>query len=82
MQLSVELTLYPLQDDYLDIIRDTVARLNACEGVKVKTFPTATIVVGDYDRVMDIVRDTVRWSYEQYGKCVFIAKMLPGYEAD
>lgn len=82
MKLSVELTLYPLKEDYRDIIRQTVARLNACENVKVRTFPTATILVGDYDKVMALVDDTMRWTYEQYGKCVFIAKFLPGYEAE
>lgn len=81
MQLSVELTLYPLQDNYLDIIRSTVAQLNAYPEVKVQTFPTATIVVGDYDRVMEVVKDIVTWSYNKHGKCVFIAKFLPDYEA-
>lgn len=82
MQLSVELSHYPLQDNYLDIIRSTVAQLNSYSDVKVKTFPTATIIIGDYDRVMDVVRDVIAWSYSEYGKGVFIAKFLPGYVAD
>lgn len=82
MQLTAELTLYPLKTDYLDVIRHTVARLNAYDDIKVKTFPTATILVGNYDRVMEVVGDVMKWSYLEHGKCVFVAKFLPGYEAD
>lgn len=81
MKLSVELTLYPLQDDYLINIKAVIARLNTYQGLTVNTFPTATILLGDYGDVMFAVNDVVAWSYEHYGKCVFIAKFLPGYEA-
>lgn len=82
MQLSVELTHYPFKDEHLDAIRGTVAQLNSYSDLKVTTFPTATILIGDYDRVMAVVKEVIAWSYRQYGKCVFIAKFLPDYEAD
>jgi uncharacterized protein YqgV (UPF0045/DUF77 family) len=81
MQLSAELTMYPLQIDHVEIIRHTVARLHAYDDIKVSTFPTATILVGSYDRVMEVVTDVMKWSYLEHGKCVFVAKFLPGYEA-
>lgn len=81
MKLSVELTLYPLQDDYLSNIKAVIARLNTYPRLEVNTFPTATILVGDYADVMFAVNDVIAWSYETYGKCVFVAKFLPGYEA-
>lgn len=82
MQLSIELTQYPLQDGYRAMIRETVAQLNSYAGIRVRTFPTASIVIGDYDRVMEVLKDIVAWSYNQHGKCVFIAKILPDYEAE
>lgn len=81
MKLSVELTLYPLQDNYLDIIRACIAKINSYENLSINTVPTATIVVGDYKDVMHMLNEVIAWSYEQYGKCVFVAKFLPGYEA-
>jgi len=81
MRLSVELTLYPLQDNYLDIIKRVIEKLNEYSGVDVNTFPTATILLGDYAVVMGVLNEVIAWSYEQYGKCVFVAKFLPGYEA-
>jgi uncharacterized protein YqgV (UPF0045/DUF77 family) len=82
MKLSAELTLYPLQEDYLTIIKATIDKLNQFDEISVNTFPTATILVGDYDVVMSAVSETVKWSYEQFGKCVFLAKFLPGYIAE
>lgn len=81
MKLSVELTLYPLQDDYLPIIKSCIEKINSFEGISVNTVPTATIVVGEYSTVMSMLNELIAWSFEQHGKCVFVAKFLPGYEA-
>tara|TARA_B100000508_G_C11285874_1_gene192821 strand:- start:264 stop:515 length:252 start_codon:yes stop_codon:yes gene_type:complete len=81
MLLSAELTLYPLKDDYLEAIKDTIAKLNTFEGIKVQTFPSATIVMGEYDSVMNLINTIVKWSYETHGRCVFLVKFLPEYEA-
>jgi len=81
MQLSVEITLYPLQDDYLPIIKACIAKINSFDGLDVNTVPTATIVVGEYGAVMAMLTDVIAWSYTTYGKCVFVTKFLPGYEA-
>ncbi|WNO10172.1 YkoF family thiamine/hydroxymethylpyrimidine-binding protein [Teredinibacter sp. KSP-S5-2] len=81
MQLSAEITLYPLQEDYLTAIKATIEKINTFSGLKIQTFPTATIIMGEYQQVMSAIQETVRWSYENYGKCVFIVKYLPDYEA-
>lgn len=81
MQLSVEITLYPLQDNYLPTIKACIEKINSFEGLNVNTVPTATIVVGEYSKVMDMLNNVVAWSFKEYGKCVFVAKFLPGYEA-
>jgi len=81
MQLSAELTLYPLKDQYLPIIEATIEKLNSFDNISVRTFPTATILVGNYDDVMACIDDTMHWCYEEFGKCIFIAKFIPGYEA-
>jgi len=82
MKLSIELTLYPLQDEYLPIIKDTIDKLNSYSDISVNTFPTATILVGEYASVMSALNDVIAWSYNRHGKCVFVAKFLPGYEAN
>ena len=81
MKLSVELTMYPLEDDYIPAIDRIIEKLNSFEGIKVQTFPTATILTGDYDQVLDALKESLRWSVEACGKAVFVSKFLPNYEA-
>lgn len=81
MKLSAEITLYPLQDDYLPAIKGTIDKLNTYTDISVTTFPTATILVGEYSAVMSAINDVVAWSYTTFGKCIFITKFIPDYEA-
>ena len=55
MILTAEISLYPNNQDFIPPIDSFIARLNSYDGVKVQTFPTATIVQGEYDLVMDIL---------------------------
>jgi len=81
MKLSVEISMYPFNGDYIPPIKGFIDWLNQKEGILIQTVPTCTIITGDYDRVMDILRDGIKYSYEQYGKAVFVTKLLPNYEA-
>lgn len=81
MILSAEITLYPLQDDYLPVIKAFLARLSEKVEVKCETFPTCTVLSGDDRQVLDTLGDMMRWSHDTLGKGVFVVKFLPGYEA-
>ena len=56
MKLSAEITLYPFQESYLPPIKTTISHLGSFDGVEVRTFPTASILFGDYDKVMDAIK--------------------------
>ncbi|KJS08231.1 MAG: histidine kinase [Gammaproteobacteria bacterium BRH_c0] len=81
MMLSAEITLYPLQDDYLPVIVAFLERLQETATVKFQTFPTCTVLTGEYEQVLKTLGDMMRWSHDTHGKGVFVAKFLPGYEA-
>ncbi|WP_041522034.1 YkoF family thiamine/hydroxymethylpyrimidine-binding protein [Gilvimarinus agarilyticus] len=81
MQLSVELSMYPFNGDYLPPIKGFIDWLNEQPGIRLQTVATCTIITGDYDRVMDVLRDGFKVSMEQHGKAVFVAKFLPGFAA-
>jgi uncharacterized protein YqgV (UPF0045/DUF77 family) len=78
----LDISMYPLHDDYIPPIDGVIAKLNSYDDVKVNTFATATTVLGDYDRVMDILRETLAWSHARFGKAVFVARLIPGYDLD
>ena len=82
MNLMLDISMYPLQDEYLPPIDAVIEKLNSYDGVAVHTYATATTVFGEYDRVMAILAETLAYSYARYGKAVFVARLIPGYEPD
>lgn len=81
MITTVELTLYPLQDEYLPIIKQFIEHLHSYAGLTLQTVPTCTIMMGEHEAVFSALQDATRWSFEQQGKVVFVSKILPGYQA-
>ncbi|MCG8517370.1 MULTISPECIES: YkoF family thiamine/hydroxymethylpyrimidine-binding protein [Marinobacter] len=77
MYLSVQLSYYPLNDDYKPPIKDVIARLEA-SGLEVHANRMSTQVFGDYDTVMAVLADTMKWSFQTFGKAVFVANFLEG----
>jgi uncharacterized protein YqgV (UPF0045/DUF77 family) len=76
MQARADISLYPLADDFIPPIRDVIERLRARDGLDVVTNPVSTQVSGDYDAVMDALRDEVAESFRRHGKAVFVIKLL------
>lgn len=76
MQVAVDISLYPLDADYIPPIRDVIARLNAHADISVVTNPMATQIRGDYDTVMDALRAEIRTTFEQLPHAIFTIKIL------
>ncbi len=82
MKMTVEISMYPVRDEYLPPIKHFIAELNQYRELNVDTTPTSTRVTGDYDAVMAMLNATMKTSYERYGTSVFVTKFLPGYVAE
>lgn len=82
MELSVEISKYPLADDYKPAIKDFIERLQATDGLVVECNTMSTQVFGDYDLVMATLTAEMKRSYEQFGKAIFVYKMIPGINLD
>ncbi len=76
MNISIELSLYPLDDQFLSIIQDIVKRLNDDQRVECFTNTMSTQIFGEMDNAMSVLKEIVNYSFEQYGKQVFVAKIL------
>lgn len=81
MKVSVDISLYPNQENFIPPIKDFIDQLNQYDDVQVQTFPTSTVVMGDFDRVMDILKVEMKAHREKHGMGVFVTKFLPAYEA-
>lgn len=77
MMISVELSYYPLAEDYKPPIREFIARLQK-SGVDVRPNAMSTHLFGEYDDVVGVVNEAIRWSFETHGKAAFVAKYIEG----
>ena len=76
MDIAVELSLYPLDADYIPPIQDFIDRLNTHGGLKVATNSMSTQVFGEYTRVMTALNEELRRTFETNEKAVFAMKVL------
>ena len=76
MDISVDISLYPLKDEFIPAVSDFIQRISDYQGVHVVRNDLATQLYGDYDTVMDLLRTEIRHSWETHGKGVFVIKFL------
>jgi uncharacterized protein YqgV (UPF0045/DUF77 family) len=78
MKLSVEVSLYPLKAEYIEVIQSFIERVNSNPALQVITNTMSTQIFGDYDVVMDVMREEMRRSFEQFGRAIFVCKFIDG----
>ena len=76
MDIGVELSLYPLADEFIPPIARFIERLNKHAGLKVVTNSMSTQVFGEYRKVFDTLALECRRTFEEIGKAVFVMKVL------
>jgi uncharacterized protein YqgV (UPF0045/DUF77 family) len=80
MDIGVEISLYPLQRDFVAPIRAFVAHLNQDPRLKVVTNSLSTQVFGAYEEVMEALRRELRTTFQSLeqgsDRAVFVMKVL------
>ncbi|RLD22045.1 MAG: hypothetical protein DRI69_02310 [Bacteroidetes bacterium] len=76
MYCIVEITKYPLTPDYEAPIKDFIVRLNTHDGLDITSGETSTVVRGDYDLVMSVLKDEIKVSFESGVRTAFVLKVL------
>jgi uncharacterized protein YqgV (UPF0045/DUF77 family) len=75
MNTSVDISYYPLKEEFIPPIKDFINRLNRYEKLTVKTNGMSTQVFGEYDDVMNAVATEIKKSFE-LPHSVFILKII------
>lgn len=81
MNISVDLTFSPLQDDYELHIIEFIKKLRD-SGLTVIENPLATQVYGEYDLVMDTLKKEMKASFEAVGIGLFYLKIVKTDRSD
>lgn len=85
MNISVELTFSPLENDFEDQIIRFIKKLRA-SGLTVLENPLSTQVYGDYDTVMKVLNQEIKTAFELMDKGLLYLKIVKsdrsGYKPD
>ncbi len=81
MQVTIDVSMYPNREEFIPPIHGFIEKINRVPGLTIKTFPTSTVVQGEYQLAMQAVQDTIATCREEYGMAVYVMKVIPGYEA-
>ena len=78
MKVSVEISLYPLEHNYIPPIQQFIDRLNTYPELKVIENTLSTQVYGDYAKVLEILNIEMQRCHQQTPKAAFVMKVLNG----
>ena len=81
LEIGVEMSLYPLNADYIPPIQNFIDRLNAAGKFKIVTNSMSTQVFGSYDDVMGVLVREMRETFINNDKAVFVMKVLGPFAA-
>ena len=75
MNISVDISYYPLKEEFIPPIKDFIHRLNNHKNIVVKTNGMSTQVFGSYFDVMEILTKEIHSSFE-LPHSVFVLKII------
>ncbi|HZK07466.1 MAG TPA: hypothetical protein VFC92_04650 [Bacteroidales bacterium] len=75
MNISVEVSYYPLKVEYKAPIKDFIARISKHEGLRAETNHMSTQIFGEYRQVMQALTDEIYKSFE-LPHSIFVMKII------
>jgi uncharacterized protein YqgV (UPF0045/DUF77 family) len=78
MRIAVDISLYPLDADFVPPIKDFIERLNRRAGLSVATNAMSTQVAGEHDAVFAALAEETKVTFAGSGRAVFVMKVLGG----
>lgn len=77
MKVTVEISLYPLHNEFEQIVIDYIQSLQKAEDIEVSVNGLSTQVFGEYDHVMNLLNELNKFTLTQY-RSVILMKMAAG----
>lgn len=81
MTVTIDVSMYPNREDFIPPIDGFIERIHRFDDLKVTTFPTSTVIQGEFGHAMRAVQETIEACRSEYGMAAYVLKVIPGYEA-
>jgi uncharacterized protein YqgV (UPF0045/DUF77 family) len=78
MRTMIEISLYPLDNNFIPPIQAFIDRLNTYPELQVTTNAMSTQIAGDHARVFEILGIETAKTFAEAGRKVFVMKVLGG----
>ena len=78
MRTAIEISLYPLDADYIPPIKDFIDRLNTYPELQVTTNAMSTQIAGEHARLFEVLALETERTFGAAGRKVFVMKVLGG----
>jgi uncharacterized protein YqgV (UPF0045/DUF77 family) len=78
MRIAVEISMYPLNADFIPPIKDFIDRLNSHPELQVVTNAMSTQVAGEHARVFEVLSRETATAFAADQRAVFVLKVLGG----
>lgn len=75
MKTSVDISYYPLNEEFIPPIREFIDRINTYDGIVAQTNGMSTQVFGEYDLVMQALTTEIKKSFDK-PHSVFVMKVI------
>jgi uncharacterized protein YqgV (UPF0045/DUF77 family) len=76
VKVAVDISLYPLDADFIPPIKNVIDRLNMHKELEVWTNAMSTQLIGEFDDVMSALKEELGTTFELLPKAVFVIKMF------
>jgi uncharacterized protein YqgV (UPF0045/DUF77 family) len=76
MKVAVDISLYPLDADYIPPIKDVIERFYSYDDIEVWTNAMSTQLFGEFDAVMGALHKELGTTFEKLPKAVFALRIL------
>lgn len=76
MRVAADISLYPLDQDFIPPIDDVIARLNRHSKLEVETNAMSTQIRGEFEDVMRALSQEIGTTFDALPKAVFAIKIL------
>ena len=80
MQVTIDVSMYPNKEDFIEPIKSFIKKINAYKNLKVITYPTSTVIQGEFKYAMNSVQECMS-SCHQDCRSIYVMKVIPGYQA-
>jgi len=78
MHTAIEISLYPLDANYIPSIKAFIDRLNTYPEINVITNSMSTQISGEHRRLFEILGKETEVTFGETGRKVFVMKVLGG----